>query len=353
MSEKTQAGKESAEGIPRKTEGSLSIGARLRAAREANSMSVEEVAQALHLDKSLVIALENDDREHLPEPVFVKGYIRHYAHLVGIQPETLAPHQDEPVVDSEGFSAKESATHKRDFSYQAPGNRWAPLFVGFIILVLIGLSAWWLTRPKHEAIPASVLEKSTSRTGGALSLSARAATATTLPAVHPAASSTSSAVAIPSNGIVGSTRMQIVNGQHTATPITPLKGTSPSGTEAAQAENRSSQVHASASFPPQSATNSINPAPAQNGKAASSLQVKLTGKSWVQVTDAKGHVLMLGLFNAGTHRELNGSPPYSVILGNAQGVSLFLGGNSIDDSAYIQPNRTARFVILPNGKTRP
>ncbi len=345
MSEKIQANKESAEEVPEKTENSPSIGARLRAAREANSMSVEEVAQALHLDKSLVIALENGDREHLPEPVFVKGYIRHYAHLVGIQPETLAPPHDESVVSSGGFPARESATPKRDFSYQAPGNRWAPLFAGFIILLLIGLSAWWLTRPKHEAIPASVLEKSASRIAGTSTPTARTAPTITLSGVNPAMSSSASNAGI--------SRMRIVNGQHSATPIAPLKEASPSGAMAAQSENSSSQAHASASFLPQSDTNSINQAPAQNGKAASSLQVKITRKSWIQVTDAKGHVLMRGLFNAGTHRELNGSLPYSVILGNARGVSLFLSGNSIDDSAYIQPNRTARFVILPDGKIQP
>jgi cytoskeleton protein RodZ len=68
---------------------SLSIGARLRAAREARKLELDKVAAELKLDVSVVRALENDDRQHLPAAIFVQGYLRSYARLVGLPEQEL------------------------------------------------------------------------------------------------------------------------------------------------------------------------------------------------------------------------------------------------------------------------
>lgn len=67
-----------------------SIGARLRVAREQRDLSPENVAKQLRLDVTVVNALENDDREHLPAPIFVQGYLRSYARLLGLPENELA-----------------------------------------------------------------------------------------------------------------------------------------------------------------------------------------------------------------------------------------------------------------------
>jgi cytoskeleton protein RodZ len=65
------------------------IGAALRTARTRRNLQVEQVAKELHLDARVINAIENDDRAALPEPIFVQGYLRAYARLVGLSGDEL------------------------------------------------------------------------------------------------------------------------------------------------------------------------------------------------------------------------------------------------------------------------
>ena len=65
------------------------IGAQLRMARTQRNLQVEQVAKELHLDARIINAIENDDRAALPEPIFVQGYLRAYARLVGLSGDEL------------------------------------------------------------------------------------------------------------------------------------------------------------------------------------------------------------------------------------------------------------------------
>jgi len=65
-------------------------GKRLQNARQSMSLSEQDVARRLHLSVSVIKALEGDDYERLPEPAFVKGYIRNYARLVGVPADEVA-----------------------------------------------------------------------------------------------------------------------------------------------------------------------------------------------------------------------------------------------------------------------
>jgi cytoskeletal protein RodZ len=60
------------------------IGAILKAEREKNGLSHEQVAQITKLRRHYVEALENEEWDNLPAPVFVKGFIRSYAQALGL-----------------------------------------------------------------------------------------------------------------------------------------------------------------------------------------------------------------------------------------------------------------------------
>ncbi|MCY3639629.1 MAG: helix-turn-helix domain-containing protein [Gammaproteobacteria bacterium] len=64
-------------------------GAALQAAREARELSVPQVADQLKLSSAAVTALEANDWDRLPAPVFVRGYIRAYARLMALDDEEL------------------------------------------------------------------------------------------------------------------------------------------------------------------------------------------------------------------------------------------------------------------------
>ena len=57
-------------------------GAILRRAREAKGLDVPAVAGMLHLSEKKLQALEADDFAQLPEPVYVRGYLKNYARFL-------------------------------------------------------------------------------------------------------------------------------------------------------------------------------------------------------------------------------------------------------------------------------
>jgi cytoskeleton protein RodZ len=65
-----------------------SCGARLKQAREAAGLSIEDVAARLKMPSRVVKSLENDDITSIGAPVFVRGQLRSYARLVGIDLES-------------------------------------------------------------------------------------------------------------------------------------------------------------------------------------------------------------------------------------------------------------------------
>ena len=66
-----------------------SVGPRLRAAREAQGLSVEEAAGRLRLMHRQIDAMEREDFESLGQPVFARGFVRNYARLLGLDPDAL------------------------------------------------------------------------------------------------------------------------------------------------------------------------------------------------------------------------------------------------------------------------
>ena len=65
------------------------LGPRLRDARAAKNLTLEEVAHATKIPRSSLACLEAGQFEALPAPVFVRGFIRAYARVVGVDPNPL------------------------------------------------------------------------------------------------------------------------------------------------------------------------------------------------------------------------------------------------------------------------
>jgi len=69
-------------------------------AREAQGISLEEIATKTFIPMRALKALESGETFKLPEPIFVQGFIRRYAKLVGLDGDALAkeiPLNTEPV----------------------------------------------------------------------------------------------------------------------------------------------------------------------------------------------------------------------------------------------------------------
>src|SRR3954463_11257712 len=67
------------------------LGALLAEGREHHCLSRNDVAQRLHMSPSQVEALENGDYARLPKGTVLRGFVRNYAKLIGLDPEEVLP----------------------------------------------------------------------------------------------------------------------------------------------------------------------------------------------------------------------------------------------------------------------
>ncbi len=130
-----------------------SPGIQLKRAREARGLDVSQLAASLRIAPQVVEALEQDDYARLPSAVFVSGYIRSYARLVGLDPEPLNqrfrrlhPNAEPPprhIARSEGEDAELEG-----------GGLGIYLVAALVILaILAGGYGWWVSRPGQSQIP--------------------------------------------------------------------------------------------------------------------------------------------------------------------------------------------------------
>ena len=261
-----------------------SVGQILREAREAQNMTLEDVAMRLRLMHRQVEAMETDDFGSLGQPVFSRGFVRNYARLMGLQPETLlarmegAPAEPAPVAPAEPPMPSSWLT-----------SPWLILFLlGVLVVVAVPISLyWWLNsdagETQHAVIPVKPVSPPT-----------------------PAVTSV-----VPNPAEVPA-----------ETPISPTEPVV--ATEAA--------VEADA--PPLAAS------PA----ARSQLHLEFGKESWVEIKDASGRTLHRQLNPAGSSANIQGQPPFDVLIGNAAQARMTYNGRPIDLKPFISVT-VARFTL--------
>jgi len=74
--------------LDKKTE-EITCGASLRQAREQKGITLEKVSQDLKIVKSLLIAIEKDQYQDLPPPVYLKGIIVQYSRYLRLDENTI------------------------------------------------------------------------------------------------------------------------------------------------------------------------------------------------------------------------------------------------------------------------
>ncbi len=66
------------------------VGLKLREAREAREMSLEDVARITRVPRATLEAIEEGDRTRMPPAVYVRGFVRAFATTVGLDPTETA-----------------------------------------------------------------------------------------------------------------------------------------------------------------------------------------------------------------------------------------------------------------------
>jgi cytoskeleton protein RodZ len=116
-------------------------GAALRHAREAAGKSIEQVAAQLHMTVRSVANLEADDWSSLGAPVFVRGQLRSYARLLGVD---IEPYIEQAPIASVAPSTIVSHTHTPGYQRFAEQIGRRAIYVA--ITAAIAVPVWLGTR---------------------------------------------------------------------------------------------------------------------------------------------------------------------------------------------------------------
>lgn len=263
-----------------------SVGQVLREAREARNTTLDDVALRLRLMHRQVEAIEADDFESLGQPVFARGFVRNYARLMGLQPETLlarmegAPAELTPVTHAEPPMPSSWLT-----------SPWLMLgMLGMLVMTAVPVSLYlWLNSDEGEiqhATPARVKSP-------------------------------------PSPA---------------ATPVESIPAAAPADIPAAPAVPAAPGVGADAAD--SAGTASVPVSPATPGL----VHLEFGEASWVEVKDASGRMLHRQLNPAGGSVDIHGQPPFSMVIGNAAQARMTYNDRPIDLKPFIDVT-VARFTL--------
>jgi cytoskeleton protein RodZ len=251
------------------------VGEQLRKARKSRELTPEAAASALHLDPAILRALEAGDFARLGAPVFVRGHLRKYAQLLGLDPEALLACYASEARPAEPLPPRSVRSRER-FAVE-DGLNWPVVLVVVLVVAVAALAVWRLWEHPDEPVPVTT------------DLS-QAWSGVTLVPVEPAVS---------------------------------LRGpflSSPDG-ESAVFERAEAASDAPASGPAQEPLQQADPP--GDGLL---LAISFTGECWTEISDGSGRRLYFGMARAGQRIAVRGETPLSVVLGNAAAATVSVAG---------------------------
>ena len=264
---------------------SIHPGAMLRQGRESRGLSVDDVAQALKLTPKQVAAIESEEFDILPGNTFARGFVRNYARFLQLDPAPLMAALERQLAHAEvDLSPVSNAggTMPTGFASRGvPRAVWLFLAIAVVALVLVV----YLDRLRPQPAPAETD-----------SVAAAVPAAPALPVAEKPAGEPPGEPA-PAAGAVAVVPAAVI-------PASPEEPPTASAAVEAQA------------------------APAE--QAMRRLAFSFARESWVQVRDGSGKVILSNSHAAGSTRVVEGVPPFSLIIGNAPGVTLSYDERPVD-----------------------
>ena len=119
-------------------------GERLRQARLLQGREIKDIASDLNINARIISAIEADDYKLLPEPAFIRGYLRAYGRLLGIDSDTLILQFNEIYTSATGLSSNHSLENSplqqlaRLHTHSRKSNRWMLwLLIPIVLVVLV------------------------------------------------------------------------------------------------------------------------------------------------------------------------------------------------------------------------
>ncbi len=270
-------------------EGAVGCGEQLRQARQAAGLSLEEVAGRLHMPVQVVAALEQEHWERLGAPVFVRGQLRSYARLLGVnldgllQQARIAPVEPPKLV---------SHTHTPRVRRVAESLGRRAVYV--VITAVLAVPVWYAFQSKFGDAPPSTAS---------------------LDVVPDPAS-------VAAAGSAGSDEAAARPQQERAPYIASM---APLARQAAEPQ----------------------------ALASAGMSLEFRGDSWVEVSAPDGSIVEKALIRAGEKRSYGPGQVGRMKVGNASEVDFRQSGGNVDLAPFTSGNNVARFTVSSDGSVAP
>jgi len=369
-------------------------GHQLKGIREAQGLELPYVASQLHLSDSVLEALEADNYDAMAGNVFVQGYLRNYARLVGVDVTAiLNSFEQMKVKEHDGLPDLRIAKVKHEVR---SSHALVRMITWLIVISLVGLLVvWWrgyLQWPlqldalveenagvsfqesdPRESVDASadpvvpVFNVPPEVLGSGSEAGEETEGTRSLQEEPTEKSSDTPAVQDPTSddGAVSSVEDPVSPGE----PDLPNEETSLAATnemESATEANPTASVETLQSAPPvigalevpsqdtmatgvvlQSVSESSYENTSAPSASGSGVVISFNGPCWVEARGANRSYRWLGSQQAGGRLVLEGEAPYDLVFGNASAVSIEINGEAYDLAQHIRAN-VAKFTLELN-----
>lgn len=263
------------------------LGELMIAARERWNLSAGDVARQLRLGLRQVEALEENHFEKLPGNTFVRGFIRNYAKVVQVDPAAFleAYERSRPQIQAPEIVA---TNEHIDFT-RKPIPKWVWYSAGGAVLALLAPLFIYLALRDDEPVTAAGSAKSV--------------------AVEP----------------VAQTPHQAAD-QVTEMPLALPPAQAISLGDAAPAPSQDSAAPQVLMPPAEQPTTASGP----------TLKLYFAGDAWVEIRDKAGKKIFSQLSRAGSEQMVQGTPPLSLIVGDAAKVKITYNDKLVDLTPHIK-----------------
>ena len=278
------------------------LGVKLRNARQAQDLSLDEVAAELRIEADNLRALEECRFDALGAPVFAKGYLKQYGARLGLDAQALA-NEFEQIAGRSRINIEPSRTIRLRDERQI--TIWI-VAAAILVAVIAGLAYWWLGQVDGEAPALSGLVDDP---------------AVITPDVQPAV------VRETEPAVVRETQPAADPG---AAPVTPPAAETVADDPA-----------------PSVASTAATTEPGAGTDAGAMLEIVFVEDSWTEISSLDGERLYYDLGRAGTRALLPVDRGLSLFFGNGAGIELRLNDEPLAIPATARRGDFAEFDLDP------
>lgn len=311
---------------------SVTVGSLLSNARNLAGLTLDEVANTLHLTVTAVEALEQNKFAKLPGTTFARGYIRSYAKLLELDATRLAQMFDQQI----GAAAQVNAVHTIDrvgeLRQISSGMQQFGLFLVFLLVSIAVYYGWQSSKtnalPTLQTLPAFERVE-VERADGSVHVQ----TLDELEDQAIALALDNHASGFDSRPVDKSVASASVATESTAKPVKQVLTELPIALPLKPVATKT--VTTALELP--SAAVKVTP-------VMGSAEITFAHNCWLRVVDGNGKQIASGLKRRGETLKITGKAPLDVHLGYAKGVRILYNGEPVDFSSSVR-GETARVKL--------